>query len=296
MTSRIMMMLALGVAGCTDRATPATNVPGADPDTVVVSRALAHATEDARPCGYQRTENFPPSPGISGNINRFSGKLSYDSRGQLVLDAAVDEHGDFGHNQTYDYDVMGNLTHYVDAYPDNFVTEGLLVYDGFGRLTRYEIDRDGGPVTVATYGYGTDGNRISAHRVTPDRVDDRSYTYDSDGRLIEVTQDNGPDGTVDLTSRYVYDDVQRTVAMTMTDPAGLVVETDTTHYDADNHAVREEYFSIRNKAMAQIFVDYANTYADGRLTISTEVTREPDPVNGDYTYDTRDEWHYGSCN
>ncbi len=131
--------------------------------------------------------------------------------------------------------------------------------------------------------------------MAPAGVDDRSYTYDADGRLIEVTRDNGPDGVVDLTSRYVYDDVQRTVAMTMTDPAGLVLQTDTTHYDADNHVVREEYFSIRNKTMAQIFIDYVDTYSDGRLTTSTEVTREPDPVNGDYTYDTRDEWRYDGC-
>jgi hypothetical protein len=299
MKIRYLMLFGLTVAACSDDAPPAsTLVPGAAPEGALGSRAVQLVSENLRPCGYDHTATFPPAPGQIGNINRYRARITYDARGLAILEAAVDDNNAFVHRYENEYDTMGNLSHYVSTYPDDDESQGWLVYDSFGRLVRYEITQDYGDAVeelVATYGYGSDGNRISAHRVQSRGIDDRTYRYDGEGRLIELTQDNGPDGVIDLTSRFEYDDTQRTTTMTMTDPAGLVVETNTTHYDDDNHVVLEEHFSIRSGSMAPSYTTYTNTYAGGRLVTSAQVTRQPNPTLGDYTYDIREQWRYDGC-
>lgn len=281
------------VAGCAD--SPRAQVlPGADVDQTT-GRITQMVSENVRPCGYTHTEDFRELTPDQHHV--YTARLTYNQRGDVVLDAAVDEAEGLSYSHATEYNAMGQPSSYIDTYSDSPTSRLWLTYDSFGRLARYSDDEDGDGVEdwVSTYGYGNDGDRITAHHVGNDGDYDRTYGYDDRGRVVEVRRDNGPDGVVDEISKYVYDEAQRVTTMTMTDPTGHVLQTDTTHYDADNHVVLEEYYSIRNRDRTPINVTYTNTYEGGRLqaAVTFMAGDSPDPVVDSST--TRDDYQYDGC-
>src|SRR5262249_32170189 len=103
---------------------------------------------------------------------------------------------------------------------------------------------DGKEDWIATYAYGSDGRRVSAHLILPTVTYDRAYKYGADGRLAELDRDDGPDGHVDQITTYSYDDDTRTESRNVVDSSGHGIGSGITTYDDENHLLTDERIDI----------------------------------------------------
>jgi YD repeat-containing protein len=280
-------------AGCTS--SPTSPIPGANPDAVPGAIAAPLSQINSPPCGYRLVYDVVDPDG-SKHESIWNATVMYDGAGRDIAETAVDEHGAVVMHDTTEYDGHGNPVKFDDARPGEPTSTWWLVYDANDHLTRYAGDQsgDGKEDWVATYGYGADGLRVSAHLVLAKTTYDRAYHYGDDGRLIRLDKDVGPDGTIDESTTYQYDDAARVTTRTVTDAAGHVTGNGRSTYDVENRLLHNEQ-SLRVSADDTWLSTEDHVYA-GDKAVSETWSDKDTYADGSSSGTTNDvEWKYDHC-
>jgi hypothetical protein len=289
-----ILAIAALAAGCSSSSAPhqlpsalAEPLPGPGPAAIGSS---------ARPCGYDYSffAVVSTSSGSELSLRRNHARITYNPAGLDVLEAATDDDDRFAFRSTFDYDAMGNLMHdtRARALDPGRVEQDWLVYDSFGRLLGHstDLDGDGREDSATTYGYAGDGNPTRAHVADTQagHAHDLAYHYDDDARLVQVDRDDGPDGIIDQTSRYEYDDPRRVTTMTTTDRAGSVLGRSTTTYDSHDHVLSVVATELDVQSIVTLQSTDSYVYDAGRLV--SESHDGGSPGSG-----VRYDWRYDHC-
>ncbi len=124
-------------------------------------------------------------------------------------------------------------------------TDVKYTYDTFGRLTSVTTDMVNG-VQLATPLVAT-------------------YAYDSSGNLVSTTEPNG------VTTTNTYDDMDRLIAVKVTDASGDVLSSDTYTLDALGRQVADDSFELQSDGKLDEVKQTWTYDADGRLVQETSV-------------------------
>jgi hypothetical protein len=281
-TMRPMFLLLLA-AGCTQGA-PTDQIPGMGVGAQPLSENLDPY------CGYGWSSDYTGVDGTKKHTEMLV-RVTRDDAGQAVSESGTDANGKVVYTGTLAYDAMGNLTDQEQsANGENDYYR--LDYDSFGRAIRVaQGDNLNGEWGVDTYKYGGDENPTSSHSVLFGAASDSTYHYDEDGRVIEIDQDDGPDGVIDQVEHIAYDDAARVRTMSATNSAGEVVASSTSKYDAQNHLVASQHLSTENGYRNNARSEY--TYAGGHLQAESWTTDSTTVADGSTFSNTmRMDLHY----
>lgn len=269
-------------------------LPSAITDEIGGAPGGALAGDPERPCGYEFNHSFTtPS---SQTKDHWVARITYNDAGLDVLEEAFDDSGQLVVLRTTEYNAMGQQLHYQEIQRGQ--TYHLwFAYDSFGRLIRYSGDYDdnGHEEWVATYGYGGDDRRISAHLALATVTYDRTYHYDESARLIQIDRDNGPDGSLDEITRFAYDDRARVINKIVSNSAGAVTVNGTATYDDSNRLISSvDNFKFEGGFTTVQAFDY--TYSSDALLSQGYQFTHHDPA-GALINDTRHrfDWRYSNC-
>jgi hypothetical protein len=235
-----IMMLCL-VAACATEAGPTSPfVPGLGSDG---GRATpGRGGEAPRACRIDKLFTATSSYGPPEAPIHQTARFGFDAAGRYALEVDLDADRDEELGRyVHEYDAMGNWTHqrYTSGY-DGLVMDTWMAYDALGRRVREERDYAGEVDMVATFGYGDQERKTSAHVIwqsSPRESYDGTYQYDAHQRLTQVDLDFRFDGSIEQTERYTYDDDARTAAMDRVAADRTVLEHTDFTYDDDGHVV-----------------------------------------------------------
>lgn len=195
---------------------------------------LGRLTETAYPDFSKETLRYDAVGNTIESMDRMGWltKYAYDKFNHLTLKT-------FANNFTeaYTYDVMGNLLTETGASGST-----SHQYDLLGRMTK-TIDAFG---NALTYTYDANGNRKTLSAVLGSKTLSRSYVYDANGRLIQITDEKNRKTTYAYDSRsrvtakvlpnntrteYSYNAASEVTAITHKNPAGTAFRTLTYAYN-----------------------------------------------------------------
>jgi hypothetical protein len=293
------MMLAVA-AGCSDGPArePAGALPGASP---LALRSNGAAASEERACGYDEIQDTGPGLGFPGHHDVFHGRYGYNAAGLEILDEAVDAKGGFARRTVIEYTAMGKPSRYVDSYVDFPDTTMWLAYDSFGRRIRVSSDYEGDGVedVVITYGYTTGDQPTTRSLRSPPPSQhhdnyDRSFHYDTLGRMTSYDQDDDLDGTADQIATIVYDEDARVRTTTVRDTAGTIASTIEEAFDEFNHQL-SWVRTAHDPDTGRIEVyEQRLTYDGDRLVHWADTTTSPDGVP-DFAFSRSIDYHYSGC-
>jgi len=288
------LVIPLLAAACGSDATSVyPPIPGEVLDGIAASPGGSVSAQSVRPCGYKISEdwvNFDQSK----QHDEITVTITYDGNGFDIAEQGVDGNHNVVMQNNSEYDAAGNLIAYTYERTDppyDAKSTQFAAYDSFGRIVRYSEDDDGDGVidVVTTFSYGGDGRRQSAHAMATSPLFgasanfDRTYQYDTHGRLIEKTKDVGYNGSADEVLLVDYDDMTRVETRTTKNLSGHVIENGTTHYDAERHIDNAEDTFTRADG-SDVYV-YA--YLGGRQvseSLTSEVVRSTDLAKSQYVW------------
>ena len=167
--------------------------------------------------------------GTGGSAVTLAGySMAYDADNRLT-DFADSQ--DWRAERTYAYDNIGQLTNAGWYGDDPYEDDIAYNYDANGNRSGLSYDID----SFNDYTVGSD-NQVSSDGTY-------AYSYDHEGNLIQKTLLVDGEAT-GATTLYTYDNRDRLVTVTHeASPAGTVSETDVEMYDAFNHWVGEQVYS-----------------------------------------------------
>lgn len=169
---------------------------------------------------------------------------TYDSQGRIQKTDSMDvmlQYGYLDHvgfdDFQMEYDDSGMLTSIIVTQPgDTIVAKILPVFNEAGQLVETQITTNHDTYTCS-FSYDENGNCVSGQRYEAmyEFVQDVSYTYDAENRLVQRYYRHDLFGNV-IINNYVYDESGRLVSATETngsksDPTAVYLLTYTYYYD-----------------------------------------------------------------
>jgi len=194
--------------------------------------------------GSTVTDNFAPNDRSGGVVNGF----------HRIKSTSYDEFDRVLSTNEMDYDLDQNLIFLtitsfdVESDSPPVVRNARWFYDDFGRLTETERPT-GNAFTTRIYSFNDNGT-IAASETRGSENEDRTFTYDADGRVIRsvITDLDAPESSSLTIYTYVYDEngslsIARRSRDVLDENSGLLVSdvrTSTFTINQLNQVVRKE--------------------------------------------------------